>query len=288
MNWSSEVAAGVIGGLAGSVITAFASPFLLRAERAGRAFTGEDPIDVVVDTDQAIIWAGAPPWIGYGYYFKDGLPDEPPPEVPFDWGKWAYRHGGVDWRYTMLQVTLQAKLNTAVVIDTPIIRIVDRTPMSSGRVAEYLAGGADLTPRRFEVDLNLFDPPVVGLVDEDSQPLARAQFKLQAGDVERLQIWVRADGPDLVEWTLELPLIADGKRIQIPIDGPTDKVFRTAGAGSGLSRAAWSSSGWQEYHDDLVDDGLEAVEEPDAGTKPHRTQGRLGGLRRLASKIVTR
>jgi hypothetical protein len=95
----------------------------------------------LVDTDQAVIWAGAPPWVGFSYYFRAGPPSDEPPEAGFDWSAWAYKRAGVDVAITMLQVTIQAKLKATVVLDAPIVRVVDRKPVKGGIVATYGAVG---------------------------------------------------------------------------------------------------------------------------------------------------
>jgi len=234
VDWLSILLAAVAGVVVGVLLTPFLGPWARRAERAGRAVAGETPVDVLTDTDQAVIWAGSPPWVGFSYYFEDGLPSEEPPEVCFDWSQWVYKRGGVDVALTMLQVTIQAKLNATVVIDTPIVRIVDRVAVERGVIATCPAGGADIVPRHFEVDLDMFDPPVISYMNEDHQVVRSPGFKLASGDVERFHIWAYAKGSELVEWTLELPLIVNGTRMVHPIQGPTDLSFRTLGREAGV------------------------------------------------------
>lgn len=246
MDWPSTLVGAVIGVVVGGLVNPFLAPWARRAERVGESVAGDDPVDVLVDTDQAVIWAGAPPWVGFSYYFAAGIPDNEPPETGFDWSRWAYKNGGVDVAITMLQVTLQAKLKSTVVLDAPIVRLVDRKRVEEGDIATYGAGGADLHPRHFEVDLDMFDPPVVSYMNEDVQVVPNPAFKLAAGDVERFHVWAYARGSDLVEWTLDLPVIVNGRRLVLPVQGPTDLGFRTLGSDSGVRERLRVGNDWIE------------------------------------------
>ncbi len=245
MDLPSLVTGAVVGAVGSGIVAPFLAPWGRKAGRAGQLISGENPVDVVIDTDQAVIWAGAPPWVGFSYYFPSGLPTGNPPETGFDWSEWAYKNRGIDVSITMFQLTVQARQNSTVVLDAPIVRILDRAPVDEGEVGTYGAGGADLNPRHFKVELDLFDPPVVEYLDEGFQTVRNPAFKLSAGDVERFQVWAYATGSDLIEWTLELPLIVNGKRHEIPISGPTDTSFRTLGRQHGLMEKVSYGQGWR-------------------------------------------
>lgn len=240
---SMLVGAGV-GILGSSVVSPFLAPWGRKAERAGEVVAAEDPLDVLVDTDQAIIWAGAPPWVGFSYYFPSGLPDDDPPPVGFDWSRWAYKNGGTDVGLSIVQLTLQAKQHATVVLDPPIVRVLGRSPIAHGAVGTYGAGGADLHPRHFKVELDIFDPPVIEYVNEDYQSVSNPAFTLVSGEVERFHIWAYATSETLVEWTLELPVIVNGKRRLVQVDGPTDTIFRTVGREHGLTESMSYGRGW--------------------------------------------
>jgi hypothetical protein len=149
---------------------------------------------------------------------------------------------GVD---TMVQITIQAGLKATVVLDSPIVRLTERNAVFGGVVGTYGAGGADLTPRHFRVVLDMFDPPTVEYRNEDYQVVASPAFTLAGGDVERFHVWAYAMGRDLVQWTLELPVIINGKRRTIPVLGTTDVSFRTLGHESGLEEMLSYGQGWQ-------------------------------------------
>ena len=236
---------GVVAGFAaGALLGPFLGPWARWSARAGRAVAGEQPVDLLVDTDQAIIWAGSPPWVGFGYYFSDGLPAQDPPTAGADWSSWAYKHHGIDAAMTMVQVTLQAKLDVSVVLDAPVVRVVGRVQVKDGVIATAPAGGADLSPRRFAVDLDTFDPPTVDFYDNDHQRRSFPAFKLTAGEVERFHVWAHARGTDLVEWTMEIPAIVNGVRQMLPIDGPTDLVFKTVGQHAPVQGLFRSGQDW--------------------------------------------
>lgn len=235
-------ALGVVGS---SIVAPFLAPWGRKAERAGQIVAAEQPLDVLVETDQAIVWAGAPPWVGFSYYFSNGLPDEAPPTVGFDWSRWAYKHGGIDVGITMVQLTIQARQRANVVLDAPVVRIVAREDVAGGTVGTYGAGGADLHPRHFRVDLDMFDPPSVEYLNEDYEPVRNPAFKLTEGEVERFQIWAYATGDLLIEWTLELPIIVNGSRQEIAVDGPTGLSFATVGREHGLTEALSYGQGWR-------------------------------------------
>lgn len=203
-----------IGFVVGAFIAPFVKPWTRLLERLGRRLFAESPVIVNLERDQSVIWAGAPPWVGYRTYFPQGLPDEPEPDAAVDWHAWAVRNGGIDVGLTMVQVTIQAKLDVSVVLGTPIVRIVDTADASTaGVMARRLTGGADLTPRRYEIELGITDPPLVYYInDEAGENTPPPSFRLAAGDAEQLQIWAKAHDNTWYDWTITLPVIVDGVR----------------------------------------------------------------------------
>lgn len=258
MEFWPTVGAGFVGLVLGAIATTFLGPLLepwaRLTRRIGRTIAREDPVDVLVDTDQALVWAGNPPWVGFMYFFADGLPAEDPPVAGFDWSEWAYRHGGVDVAMSMIQVTIQAKLDVSVVVDTPVARVLERREVPDGVTATYPAGGAELSPRRFSVDLDLFDPPTVDWADIESEPTTstRPAFKLTAGDVERFQIWIRLERAELVTISIDLPVIINGERKRIRLSGPHGEEFKIIGSSTQVredfirSGDAWDH--WKDRH----------------------------------------
>lgn len=205
------------GFLLGAVAAPMVEPWTRKLQRLGRSVAQEQAIDVHVESDQAAIWAGCPPWLSFAYYFPDKVPDEPPPESGFGWSGWAYRHGAHDLMWTMLRVTIVAKTDATVVVEAPIVsqRITDVPP---GVGVLYPApGGADVNPRRYQIDLDFGVRAYAHFLDElEAHPAP--SWKLTKGDVEQLTIWARSRDDKLQEWTLDLPLLVDGRRQTVSLD----------------------------------------------------------------------
>ena len=141
-------------------------PGLLR--RAARS----PDLNVHVETDCGIIWAGAPPWTSYVFAVPsiDDLGEPPSGPCP-DWWKWARSHGGVDARDTEIRVTLTAATDTTVVIDGLRAQIVKReAPPGWPVVLCAAAGGADLTYRGVHVDLDGFATPTTHFLPRTAPP----------------------------------------------------------------------------------------------------------------------
>jgi hypothetical protein len=56
--------------------------------------------------------------------------------------------------------------------------------------------------------------------------------------------WAYARQRHVIEWSLELPMIVNGKRLTMPIQGPTDLTFKTAGAEAPVRELLRSGSDW--------------------------------------------
>src|SRR4051794_17555220 len=81
-----------VGFALGAFIAPFVKPWTRTLERLGRKLFAETPVTVHLETDQSVIWAGSPPWVGFRSYFPQGLPDEPEPDAAVDWHEWAMRN----------------------------------------------------------------------------------------------------------------------------------------------------------------------------------------------------
>ena len=73
-------------------------------------------------------------------------PSEPPPEDGRDWSGWADRNGGVDLGLSMLRLTIVAKSDATVVLDTPMVSQQVRNSASRCRCAQALPGRARREP----------------------------------------------------------------------------------------------------------------------------------------------
>jgi hypothetical protein len=197
-----------------------------------------DPLVVHVETDPSVIWAGMPPWIGAGFLVPPDADVASPPAHCPDWRSWIHERGGVDESLTQLRVTLTARKDLTAVVDGLRVRVRERRPVPAWRSITCPAGGADISPRRAEVRLSDFDPPIVSWVDEGA-PIHVPTFSLTAGETEMLHVWAYA-GDEWVEWTAELLAIVDGQRKVIEIS-EGGHPFVTTGAAGASSQHMWLS-----------------------------------------------
>jgi len=233
---------GLLSGVALSFLLAFTEPVQRLVKRKGRTVFREDPVDVHVQTDQAVIWAGLPPWISGRYFFDDALPKATPPDACVDWTKWSREHGGRPCGEFELMITIQAKLDVAVVVDTPIVRVVTRREVDGVTATCVAVGGPSVSPRRFQVSLDASDPPDIVFNDEGMEPGTLAGFSLTKGEVERFHIWANATGQHELEWSLELPMIVNGDEVRMDLG-----TFVAVGGGAASSEFLWQGDDWMPY-----------------------------------------
>lgn len=231
----------------GAVLAPLVEPWTRRLQRLGRRAAREPALDVHVEWDQAVIWAGWPPWLSFSYYFPSCLPDEPPPESGFEWSGWADRYGGFDFMWTMLRVTLVARTDATVVIEAPVVsqRITDVPP---GVGALYPApGGADVNPRRYQIDLDV-GVQAYAQFQNESQPAPAPSWSLSTGGAEQLTIWARTRDDKLHEWVIDLPLLVDGQRRTVRVD-KNGNPFVTVGGKQPYELLARNGDKWDSWKD---------------------------------------
>ena len=170
------------------------------------------------------------------------LPPAPPVTAgPTALWSWGHALGGADVIRTTVLVTLQALADTAVVVDPP--RITHQwTPCTSG-ITLGSAGwgrGGGIVPRRYDIRLNEESADVRYDDDLDRPP----SFTLAQHDSERLLIVVDV-GPGRYDWSIELPVTADGRRTVHHIDDH-GRPFTTFGWLTGRTFVWWGNEGWQE------------------------------------------
>jgi hypothetical protein len=246
MDWLWGTLAGFgLGAVAGPLV----EPWSRRLQRFARKAARESPVDVHVEWDQAQVWAGAPPWVSFSNYFEGGLPSEPAPADGKEWSGWAERNAGSDWRLTMLVVTVSARTDATVVMDTPRVLATRRdVPLGVG-VLWPAPGGADLNPRRYDIDLSAGSPPWVSFRDDDAprnaQPKPAPSWRLGPGDVERLHIWAKATDDAMYDWTMDLPLLVDGRRVLVRVS-KAGQPFVTVGQRQPHRSLIWTGKGWSD------------------------------------------
>lgn len=232
----------LVGAAIGTPVGALLRPGAARLERAARTMWRDSPLLVHVERDPAVIWAGAPGWVPLASYFRDVLLlSDPPAGGRLEWLSWVKENGGVDAGLTHLSITLQAKVDVAVVVEGLLVRNRTR-PVTDGVVVDRPAGGADLLPRHFEVYLDWGPEPVVTYVKDGGEASGVPCMKIPAGDVERFQIWAQA-GQGWHEWTVELLLLVEGRRVVYRIDN-NGSPFTTVGPEGLTHLIADPGSGW--------------------------------------------
>ncbi|MFI5558543.1 hypothetical protein ACIA2T_04625 [Amycolatopsis japonica] len=209
------------------------------------------PLLVHVERDPSIIWGGKPDWVGLSVYIDDPMraaqlatPDRT------EWVRRMYAANAVDANMTFLKVTIQAKTEAAVVIESVRVVLHRQMTLTKGMILTRSTGGADLEPRRIEIDFNWGDDPLVTWLDSGGQAMEKPPaLNLAAGEAEQFHIWAKAyEGGQATwhEWYLELQLLVEGVRQIATIDdGGAPFVTVTPGSLSVRFNAAGSSE-WRD------------------------------------------
>ncbi|MEU7060378.1 helix-turn-helix transcriptional regulator [Streptomyces sp. NPDC046197] len=175
--------------------------------------TGE-PLAWTADSQ---IWDGG---CGHDYVIGKEPAQVPPPPVEQDAGVWAATQGAVPGRQTMVQISVQGKSSTAVVLEALRVRIVSRgTPVTGNVYAMGQGCGGDLTPRDFSVNLDV------------NRPVAHARavqfpYRVSAEDPEVLLVTATTETYDC-DWYLELDWSSQGRTGTVRIDDH-GRPFRTS------------------------------------------------------------
>ncbi|MFJ9719010.1 helix-turn-helix domain-containing protein [Streptomyces sp. NPDC101213] len=155
----------------------------------------------------------------------------PPPPVEQDAGAWAATQGAVHGRHTMVQISVQGRSSTAVVLEALHVRVAGRGTPAAGRAYAMGQGcGSDLTPRRFTVDLDAVRPlarPKDGADTGQTVPAVHFPYRVSAEDPEVLLVEATAQAYD-ARWYLELDWSSEGRTGTIRIDDH-GRPFRTTG-----------------------------------------------------------
>ncbi|MEU1184326.1 helix-turn-helix domain-containing protein [Streptomyces sp. NPDC005820] len=145
----------------------------------------------------------------------------PPPPVEQDAGVWAVTQGAVDGRHTRVQISVQGRSSTAVVLKALHVRIVSRgNPVAGSAYAMGQGCGSDLTPRRFTVNLDADRPitsPKDGADVERVIPAVHFPYRVSAEDPEVLLVDATTQTYD-ARWYLELDWSSQGRTGTIRID----------------------------------------------------------------------
>ncbi|MFE9458310.1 helix-turn-helix domain-containing protein [Streptomyces californicus] len=180
-------------------------------------------------------------WTGDDHVWKNGCdhayrvdraPDAvPPPPVEADAAPWASALGAVHAGETGVRITVQGRDDRAVVLESLRIRVVERRPVDRGRVYRMSSGcGGSLTPRMFDVDLDVPRPVARPLAGNDSgEPIAAVAlpYRISVTDPEVFLITGRTAGCDC-DWFAELGWSSGGRSGTVRLDDG-GRPFRTGG-----------------------------------------------------------
>ncbi|MER5791669.1 helix-turn-helix domain-containing protein [Streptomyces sp. NPDC001980] len=165
-------------------------------------------------------------------YVIDKQPAQvPPPPAPQDAGTWAATQGAVHGGNTIVEVSVQGRSSTAVVLEALRVRVVGRTAPAPGIAYSMADGcGGGLTPRYFDVNLDKDRPiarPVAG-EGPDGQTVSTMHlpYRVSATDPEVLRVKASTVGCDC-RWYLELDWSSQGRSGTVRIDDH-GRPFRTS------------------------------------------------------------
>jgi transcriptional regulator with XRE-family HTH domain len=186
---------------------------------------GGVPLTLTVDSQ---VWQGG---CGENYVIDKAPAQVPPPPTPQDAAAWAATQGAVQGRQSMLQISVQGKSSTAVVLNALRVRVVSRgTPVPGNAYSMDQGCGGGLTPSSFAVNLDVNRPiahPVPGTNDGGKPPPAVPfPFRVSAQDPEVLLVTATTEAYD-AGWYLELDWSSQGRTGTVRIDDH-GRPFRTS------------------------------------------------------------
>ncbi|MFE0256930.1 helix-turn-helix domain-containing protein [Streptomyces sp. NPDC059010] len=201
---------------------------------------------------------------GHDYVITKPPQQVPPPPAAQDAAVWAASQSAVHGRQTMVEITVQGRTSTAVVLDALRVRVVGRSappgastgstgaadaaPPFASYAMDNGCGGA-LTPRYFDVDLDK-DRPIARPVDGNDTgtpiPAMKLPYRVSAEDPEVLLVDAQTVGCDC-SWYLELDWSSQGRTGTVRIDDH-GRPFRTTSL-KGLPRYSYDTSArkWVPY-----------------------------------------
>ena len=190
---------------------------------------------------------------GHDYVIDKPPAEVPPPPVSQDAAPWAATQGAIHGRQTMVQISVQGRSSTAVVLEDLRVRVVSRGARAQGNsyAMDQGCGGA-LTPRYFSVDLDKDRPIAQSKSGHDSEnviPAVKMPYRVSSTDPEILLVTAETVTCDC-GWYLELDWSSQGRTGTVRVDDH-GKPFRTTGI-KGLPRYWYGTNtagqrAWVEY-----------------------------------------
>jgi hypothetical protein len=179
---------------------------------------------------------------GHDYVIAKPPSQVPPPPAPQDAAPWAATQSAVHGGETLVQLSVQGRGDTAVVLEALRVRVVGRTAPAEGNAYAMDQGcGGSITPRYFAVDLDKDRPIARAVAGNDSGtpiPAVSMPYRVSAKDPEVLLVTAETSSCDC-RWYLELDWSSQGRKGTVRIDDD-GRPFRTS-AIEGLPRYTYDT-----------------------------------------------
>ncbi|MER6955154.1 helix-turn-helix domain-containing protein [Streptomyces sp. NPDC000618] len=214
------------------------SPSANAAPGGGKASAPATGVPLAWTADSQV-WA-----LGCGHDYVIGKPPAqvPPPPAEQDAGPWASAQGAVHGRETNVEISVQGRSSTAVVLTALRVRVVGRAAPASGTAYAMDQGcGGSLSKRYFAVDLDKDRPVAHSVAGNDSGtpiPAVSLPYRVSSEDPEVLLVTARTESCDC-NWYLELDWSSQGRTGTVRIDDH-GRPFRTSSI-KGLPRYWYGS-----------------------------------------------
>jgi hypothetical protein len=180
------------------------------------------------------IWEGS---CGHDYVIDKPPSQVPPPPLVQDAGTWAATQGAIHGRETKVQISVQGRSSTAVVLEALRVRITGRGSPAPGTAYAMDQGcGGGITPRGFDVNLDIDRPIAHAVAGNDTGqtvPAVQFPYRVSATDPEVLLVTATTQTYDC-NWYLELDWSSQGRTGTVRIDDH-GRPFRTSSI-KGLTR----------------------------------------------------
>ncbi|MFJ1604732.1 helix-turn-helix domain-containing protein [Streptomyces sp. NPDC088253] len=169
----------------------------------------------------------------------------PPPPAAQDAETWARTQNAVHGHETLVQISVQGRTSTAVVLEALRVRVVGRAAPAKGTAYAMDQGcGGDISPRSFAVNLDVDRPIAHSLPGSDTGrtvPAIRMPYRVSAQDPGVLLVTARTETCDC-RWYLELDWSSQGRTGTLRIDDH-GRPFRTSGI-KGLPHYWYAGRQW--------------------------------------------
>ncbi|WP_405823643.1 helix-turn-helix domain-containing protein [Streptomyces sp. NBC_01390] len=243
------VTTAVAGTLVATLGTLGALSALSSADRSPSKASPTPSHSPVEATPAPVTWtANSQAWMlgcGHDYIIAKSPEQVPPPPAAQDAAPWAASQHAVHGGDTNVEISVQGRTSTAVVLEALRVRVVGRDDPAEGTAYSMDQGcGGSITPRSFSVDLDKDRPVARSVAGSDVGtpiPAVRFPYRVSAQDPEVLLVNARTVACDC-RWYLELDWSSQGRTGTVRIDD-AGRPFRTSGI-KGLPRFWYSMREW--------------------------------------------